>query len=297
MLNPRVLGLGLLAASAAFAQKKEDFQALQRDVALVQADVASLRRSLEEKLESMTALMQQSIETSAKTTAALNGLEQRVNERLAEQQKTLNAPMAEMGAKVNTMTDEFQFVRESVASIDNRMSKLNAQIVDLGNAVRVMQAPPPPPDAATPNAATAPAGPPAGLSADQLYDDARRDMSAGKYDIAMQEFQDYLKWFDKTDYAPNAQFYIGNILYIQAKYEDALTAFGTVLGKYPENANKNAEAMYYKGRTLGQLGDKAAAADEYRAFLKKYPRHELTPKVQAELKSVAGAPAARKKAR
>ena len=122
-------------------------------------------------------------------------------------------------------------------------------------------------------------------------------MRAGKYDIAMQEFQDYLKWFDKTDYAPNAQFYIGNILSIQGNHEEALKAFDAVLERYPGNSNKSADAMYMKGRTLSQLGDKPAAAEEYRAFLKKYPRHELTSKVQAELKNVAGAPATRKKSR
>jgi TolA-binding protein len=219
-----------------------------------------------------------------------------VNERLAEQQKTMNAPIAEMGAKVNGLTDELQFVRESVAAIDQKMSKMNAQLVDLSNAIRVLQAPPPPPEAVAPSA-TKTDTPPAGISAATLYDDARKDMNAGKKDIAMQGFQDYLKWFDKTDYAPNAQFYIGVIQYDQANYDEAVKAFDLVLEKYPENSNKSADAMYMKGRALAQLGDKPAAAEEYRAFLKKYPRHELTNKVQAELKTVAGAPAQKKKSR
>ena len=306
MLNPRAFAFrvfiwGGLAASTAFAQKKEDFQALQRDVALVSADVASLRKSMEEKLESIAVLMQQSIESSAKTTSALAGLEQRLNERLAEQQKSLNAPLADMGSKVNSMTDELQFIRESVAATGERMSKLNAQVVDVANAIRVLQAPPPPPESGTApssSATTPPAGPPAGLSADQLYSDGLRDKSSGKLDIATQEFQDYLKWFDKTDYAPNARYHLGDIQFSQKNYDDALKSFEAVLEKYPESSNKHADAMYMKGRTLTQLGDKSEAADEFRAFLKKYPQHkELGPKVQAELKALGAAPASRKKGR
>src|SRR5437868_6624828 len=131
MRHLRLFVLGAIAAGSLFGQKKEDFQALQRDVALVQADVASMRKALDEKLESMTALIQQSIEGSAQSSAALTALEQRVNERMAEQSKSLVAPIAEVGTKVNTMTDEFQFVRESIAAIDSKRAKLNSQVADL----------------------------------------------------------------------------------------------------------------------------------------------------------------------
>jgi tol-pal system protein YbgF len=276
------------------AQKKEDILALQRDVALVQADVAAMKRSMEDKLAAITALLQQSIEGSAKTQAAIDALEKRTGERFAAQEKTLAGPVSDLAGKMSGLTDEMQFVRESVAGIDGKVSKLGTQLTDLENTVRVLQAPPPPP--ATGPEPTAQSGPPAGLSAEQLYNAARGDMSSGKNDIAMQEFQDYLKWFDKTDYAPNAQFYIGSILFTQGDFVGAVTAFDQVLEKYPDNANKSADSLYMKGRSLAQLDDKEAAAEQFRTFLKKYPRHELTAKVQGELKAVsASAPPPAKK--
>jgi TolA-binding protein len=308
LLNLRLMMLAALAAGTLAAQKKEDFQALQRDVALVQADVAALKRSLEGKLDGLTQLIQQSMDSSAKTTAAVNDLEKRVTQQLTDQQKAFAAPVAEVGAKVNTLADEFQFVRESVAGMDGRLSKLSAQMVDLNNTVQALAAPPPPPLApvdagAVPAAIPAPAasvpkaqGPPPGISADTLYNDARRDMSTGKNDIAMQEFQDYLKWFPSTDYAPNAQFYIGNIHFNVMNYPEALKAFDLVLSAYPETSNKNADAMYMRGRTLVLMGEKKAAAEEYAEFLVKYPKHQLTPKVESELKALPPpAPAARKR--
>ena len=51
------------------------------------------------------------------------------------------------------------------------------------------------------------------MQAGATYTNAFRDYMGQKYDLAMQEFSDYLKYFPKTDFAPNAQFYIGDIYY------------------------------------------------------------------------------------
>ena len=127
--------------------------------------------------------------------------------------------------------------------------------------------------------------------------DSLERVAPGKQEIAMQEFSDYLKWFPDTDYAVNAQFHIGNILFAKGDPAAALKAFEAVLANYPESSNKNADAMYMKGKTLVQLGDDKAAEAEYRAFLKKYPKHpQLTSKVQTELRAVA-TPQPRKRTR
>ena len=50
----------------------------------------------------------------------------------------------------------------------------------------------------------------------------------GQYDLAMQSFQDYLKYYSDTDRASNAQFYIGECYYSQKNYKDAISAYGNV---------------------------------------------------------------------
>ena len=40
-----------------------------------------------------------------------------------------------------------------------------------------------------------------------------RDRSGGNLDLALQGFQEYLRYYGNTDLAPNAQFYIGQIHY------------------------------------------------------------------------------------
>ena len=101
------------------------------------------------------------------------------------------------------------------------------------------------------------------LSADATYTNAYRDYIGGKYDLAMQEFSDYLKYFSNTALAPNVQYYIGDIYYKKQDYTNALQNFDAVLEHYTEN-NKTADAQYMKGMSLLGLGKNDSAAREFR---------------------------------
>jgi len=49
------------------------------------------------------------------------------------------------------------------------------------------------------------------ISATDLYNNANRDRTGGKMDLALQEYSDYLRWYGNTDLSPNAQYYIASI--------------------------------------------------------------------------------------
>lgn len=94
---------------------------------------------------------------------------------------------------------------------------MQSQLTDLNNAVKVMQLPAAPPPAQPGSPQVAPPGgaepvaamPP--ISATDLFANAQRDRSGGHYDLALQEYADYLKYYGNTSQAPSAQFYIGLI--------------------------------------------------------------------------------------
>ena len=123
---------------------------------------------------------------------------------------------------------------------------------------------------------------PAGVSAETLYNGAMRDKSAGNSDLAIEQFQNYLKWFGNTDLAPNAQYYIGEIKYLRGDLDGALVAFDTLLEKYPDNP-KTADAMLQKGRALLKAGFKAEARQEFTSLIKKFPTHDNAAKAKTEL--------------
>jgi tol-pal system protein YbgF len=261
---------------AGFGQRKEIVE-LQRDVALLQDQVRTLERTVNEKMTALTVLVQQTLDNVNRVNTSVQVLDSGVRDRLKEQAGNLVAPVAAIGTKVDQMASEFQGVRSSLEDVNVRLGKVERQMVDLGNTVKVIQAPAAPPPGA--------GGLPPGVSADSLYANARRDMDGGNYDMALQEFTDYLRYFGDTATAPNAQYYIGEILLRKSDLDGALKAFDLVLEKYPENT-KTPDAMYRKGETLVKMGQRTAGAGEFRELIRSYPSSELAAKARAQLKAM-----------
>ena len=287
-----LLPILFLSAFPAFSQK-EKIAEIQRDVLLMQDQIRSLQRSQDEKMAALQVLVQQILDSANKANTAVAVLDSAMRDRLKEQEKLLVAPIAGVGAKVDTMANDFAGVRESVTDLSSRMGKLQNQIADINSAIKILAAPPAPPPSAVPPAAANPNAPPAGVSAETLYNGAMRDKSAGNSDLAIEQFQNYLKWFGNTDLAPNAQYYIGEIKYLRGDLDGALLAFDTLLEKDPDNP-KTSDAMLQKGRALVKSGFKAEARQEFTSLVKKFPTHDNAAKARTELaalNSPARAPA------
>lgn len=280
----------VLTVPAAFGQKKEIME-MQRDILQMQDQMRTLQRSQDEKLAALQVLLQQTLDAANMANTATAVLEASLRDKLKDQEKNLVVPVAGLGTKVDQMASDFSSVRESVADLTSRVGKLQNQVADLANGIRTLAAPPAPPPsntAGTPQAG----GPPAGVSAEQLYNAAMRDRTSGNADLAIAQFGDYLKYFGNTDLAPNAQYYLGEIEYLRGDYTAALAAFDKLLEAYPDNP-KTPDALLLKGRALVKSGYKAEARKEFDALVKKYPSHENAAKARTELRALgAAAPAA-----
>jgi tol-pal system protein YbgF len=192
-----------------------------------------------------------------------------------------------------------------VEDITSRLGRLQQQLNDLNKAVQALAAPPAPPPPAPgttgqPGAATSAGGPPANLPpATVLYENATRDARGGKYDMALQEYQDYLKYYKDSDYAPNAQYNIGIIHFTQNDLEAALADFDAVLEKYPDNA-KTPDALLMKGKTLVKMGRPTQGAAEFRDLIKRFKNTDQATQAMAQLKALglpynSGSPSSAKK--
>ena len=103
--------------------------------------------------------------------------------------------------------------------------------------------------------------------------------------MATQEFQDYLKYYGDTDLASNAQFYLGEIAYMQSQFQLALDDYNKVVQNYPKSF-KTASARMRKGFCLAELGQKAAAIRELRAVVRLYPGTEEAKRAAAKLREL-----------
>lgn len=302
-----LLPVFLLCPVLTFAASKEMLE-LQRDVAQLQQQVRDLQSSQNEKLAGLQVLLQQAVDAANKANTSVALLQNNLQQNARDQQSKVGTAVVDMGAKIDSLSTDFNALRESVADIASQVGKLQQQMVDIGNAVRTIQTPPAAPPAAGPG--TGPAtgsdvGPGAGnnnippVASSTLYANAMRDRSGGKPDLALQEFNDYLKYYGNTDLAPNAQYYIAEIHLGQNKLDDALQEFDMVLEKYPDN-NKTPDALYQKGVTLVKMGKRTQGKQEFCELAKRFPASDLASRSKSQVRSLgltcgAAAPVRRKK--
>ncbi|MBI5283357.1 MAG: tetratricopeptide repeat protein [Candidatus Solibacter usitatus] len=272
--------LALALPASCFAQKKEIVE-LGRDLALLQEEVRSNAKAQSDRLAGIEATLKAIQDQIATTSRALTVLDSGLKDRM---EKSMATPLSGVSGKVDNLAQDFGYIRESVDEVNTRLGKLDQRVADLTNVIKTMQAPPaPPPPAETAKGCPAPA--PAGITASGLYQDALRDKSGGNLELSVKGFTDYLCWFGDTDLAPNAQYYIGEILYNQKQYDQAIPAFDKVLEAYPKNA-KTADSHLMKGRALNKLDRRSEAEKEFRACISLAPNSDAANWARSELKGM-----------
>src|SRR5215472_12804538 len=277
-------------------------EAVAREIVDLQRDVTSL-------LQGQKDISTQMIQDHTAIRTVVSGFTDninRMNGTMASLQKSVQDVQANSGARLDTMSTQVQGLSDNLEEIKSRLGKLNQQLVDLQNSVQSIDSKissggaAPATGTPTPTASNAsPSGSPAGAapsgpapSADMLYSNGLRDIQSGKYDLARSEFQDYLKYYGKTDLASNAQFYIGEIYYRQKKYQEAISEYDKVINNYPKSF-KLAPARLHRATAMLQLGQKASAIRELREIIKLFPGSEEDRYARAQLKELGAGAGAR----
>jgi TolA-binding protein len=276
-------------------QKKEELQSIQRDVAQLQEQVKELQRSQDAKMAALQGMLQQAVDGSNKVTTGLTAMQHEVTTKLNEEQTKLVTPVATLGTKVDQMSDDFRSVATNVSDLVRRMNALDGKLKDISDAIRTLSAPPPTPPGAAVGGTAGQVSPPPGMSAETMWQNAFRDYSGGKQDLALSEFMDYVKAFPDTENAPNAQWYVGYMYFNAGQFDDAVKAFDAVL-KMPENP-KTPEALYYKGVSLMKGERRTEAGTTFREFLKRYPTNTHIATVHQHLRTLGLEPRATSKKR
>ncbi len=250
-------------STPAFAVAKEII-ALQTQVQELSDRMARMQQSFDERMGIMRALVEKSADSVNK-----------LSDSVQTMQKTVQEQTTESLTKVDQVSGQIQTLNDSVDELKARLEKASKQLNDIQTEQQNIAAQPPPtvtcaPAAAPAAAPTAPAGggaPPA----DTLYTNALRDYNAARYELALSQFQDYLKFYSTTDLAGNAQFYIADIEYKAGNYEAAVADYDKVLEQFP-GGNKAAAAQLKKGYALLELGRKDAGVRELNALIQRYPK-------------------------
>ena len=124
------------------------------------------------------------------------------------------------------------------------------------------------------------AAPQSGKGEAAAYQAALKPALAGRAAESIPRFQKFLQTYPQGRYAANAEYWIGEGLYSQGKYQEALAQFQKVDATWPRH-HKNADALLKAGMTMSRLGDKEGAAQAYKKVLERFPGSEAAGKVRS----------------
>jgi tol-pal system protein YbgF len=261
-----------------------------------------LRSAIDTNNATLRTLVQQSLDAT-----------NQLNSQMGVLQKSVQEATANSSSRIDTMSTQTQGLSDNMQDVQARVAKLGQQMNDIQGLLQSIDGKisggassaqnsysGASPQSAQPNPGVASQPPQAGnsvpampaMSADTLYQNALRDFSTGKYDLARQEFGDYIKNFPTNDLASNAQFYLGEISYAQGDYQDAIAQYEIVTGNYPKSF-KLAAALLKKAFAEVELGMKSTGIRDLREVLRRFPGSDEARRAQAKLKELGAATAPR----
>jgi tol-pal system protein YbgF len=276
----------LPSAPRAHAVSKEIVE-LQTQVQQLLDQVQRLQSTLDTKMGVLQHLAEQTADEANQMTTAVNALQQKLN--------TQNEAAA---GKLDAVSGQMQSLNDSVDELKARIAKLDKTMQDLQTQLQNMQAPPAqaqpgamPGASPTPGApgasGTAPGAPPAAQQAPPLQETLQageRDFNAGRYDVALGEFQSVVQFYPLDDLAGTAQFYLGEIAYQQKDYPTAIKSYNSVLEGFSGNAKAPA-AQLHKGYALLAENKKDEGIHELRSLIQRHPQ---TPEARAARSKLNG---------
>lgn len=200
--------------------------------------------------------------------------------------------------------------RDQYLDLDQRISDLrNSQPpVAAGAAAGVAAATPPPGATATPAGADVPevrapmdtesevtgiaqpaaqsqAAPASADDEKAAYDKAFQALKELRYADAAEEFQTFLERYPDSEYADNAQYWLGESYYVTRNFEIALTAFQGLLDRFPDSP-KAPDALLKVGYTHYELEQWDSARAALTRVQELYPDSTLSRLAENRLRAM-----------
>ena len=144
---------------------------------------------------------------------------------------------------------------------------------------RILNTPPPGPHVAAAPQPGAPAEP--DISPKQLYETAYGYLLQRDYGAAEAAFEDFLRRHPNDALAGNAQYWLGESLYVRGQYRAAAGAFLKGYQTYGRSA-KAPENLLKLAMSLQRLGQKDAACSSYNELTTKFPSAPTHVKTTAQ---------------
>jgi tol-pal system protein YbgF len=121
--------------------------------------------------------------------------------------------------------------------------------------------------------------------ADKLYVDGYAQFNSGNYQVAQQDFSEFLARSPESDLADDAQYWIGECFFSQKDYRRAILEFRKVIDQYPFG-NRVPHAFLKVGLCYLALGDRERASESLETVVQAFPRSEVATVAKATLDEI-----------
>ena len=179
----------------------------------------------------------------------------------------------ETNVRVSSLAQEVEALRVAIPKMTPQFTQL---AVDPETGLPNPQAPAP----VSAAVAVAPVNP--GVSPQRMYDTAYSDYTTGQWALAIEGFEAYLSSFPRSEFADDAQFYIGSTHFADGQHRAAADAFEEVVLNYPDG-NMVSDALYKRGLSLERLGEPELARQAFELVVQNYPDDNMAILAQQAL--------------
>jgi tol-pal system protein YbgF len=124
-----------------------------------------------------------------------------------------------------------------------------------------------------------------GADVEAMYEQAAKDFTQGRFELALSGFRGLLAAAPDHELADNALYGVGESFYALAKYDSAQVAYQQVESRYPKGDRVPA-ALYKLGMTYEKLGDKPGARATFMRLQQHYPRSGEAKLAEERLKEL-----------
>jgi tol-pal system protein YbgF len=109
-----------------------------------------------------------------------------------------------------------------------------------------------------------------GPTATQLYDQATRDLTEGRYPLALQGYRELLAHYPAVDLAAGAQYGVGECFFAEAAFDSAAVEYARVSERWPRG-DRTPAALYKLGLCQDRLGRAADSRKTFEDLVRRFP--------------------------
>jgi tol-pal system protein YbgF len=228
----------------------------------------------------------QRIETEAPDRSSLEVRDGAIRDDLAlllRATADLGEDLRRLDGRIDALEASLVNARSNFAELSSQIARAQEELENLGQLLARQ------PTTFGGEGAPPPGAPPSAADPEAFYQSAYNDYLRGNYELAIGGFRQFLASFAGSPLADNAQYWIGECLFHQQRFREAVAEFDRVRTAYP-TSERLASALLRKGYALLEVGDTAAAREALIAVVDRFPRSDEAILAQRQLDSLGASP-------